>query len=162
MTRPKIKIELDPIDKFINGAGILGILLLIVLPLYFYPVLPEMIPSHYGFDGVADGFNDKSSIWVLPILGVVMYIGMAVLNKYPHIFNYPKEITEENAESLYRIVGKMIRVLNTLFVCVFAYIMYSSIQTALGNQLGLGGYFAPVLLIVMFTTMGYFLYKSIK
>ena len=162
MTRPKIKIELDPIDKFINGTGILGILLLIALPLYFYRELPEVIPSHFGFDGEADGFNDMNSIWTLPVIGVMIYLGMAILIKYPHIFNYPKEITEENAEQMYRIAGKFIRVLNAVSACIFAYITYSSIQTALGNQIGLGGYFALVFLILMFATIGYFLYKLTK
>ena len=36
-----------------------------------YPQLPENIQSHWNADGVADGFSDKSMIFMIPVLLVV-------------------------------------------------------------------------------------------
>ncbi len=162
MNRPKIKIELDLIDKIIEGIGILGILLLIGLPIIYYGDLPDTIPRHFGLNGEPDGFSGKGIIWTLPILGSIMYIGMVILNKHPHIFNYPKKITEENAERLYRITTKLIRFLNTAIVCIFSYMTYATIRTALGKQGGMGNYFILVFLILIIGILGYFLIKMIN
>lgn len=162
MSRPKIKIELDLFDKLIAGTGILGALLLIGLPFFYYGDLPNIIPRHYALSGEADGFSGKGVIWILPLVGLIMYTGMAVLNKHPHILNYPKEITEENAERLYRLATKMIRFLNTEIVCIFSYMTYATIQTALGKQSGLGNYFIPIFIVLIFGTLGYFITRMIK
>ena len=39
---------------------------------------------------------------------------------------------------------------------------YSTIQTALGNQDGLGVWFTPLFMIMMFGTTMFFLYKSMR
>ncbi len=91
-----------------------------------------------------------------------MLLGMFCLNKYPHIFNYTQKVTKENAERLYKTATKMIRILNVLIVYTFVYITYSIIQTALGNQNGLGALFTPIFLVLMFGIMGFFTFKSLK
>lgn len=162
MDRPRLKIQLEPIDSLIEVIGIIGLILLIGLPIIYFSELPETIPRHFGFNGQPDGFSGKGIIWTLPIVGVVMYVGMFWLNKYPHIFNYPQQITEDNAERLYKMATRMMRTLNALIACIFAYITHSTIQTALGNQNGLGTLFTPVFMVLIFGTVGYFLFKSVK
>ena len=56
----------------------------------------------------------------------------------------------------------MIRTLNAIITCVFVYITYSKIQTALGNQDGLGTWFTPVFMILIFGVTGYFFYQSMN
>ena len=157
--QPKIKIELEPIDKLIGLIALIGAILLIAIPLIYYTELPNEIPIHFGPDGNADDYSQKGMIWSLPIIGIITYIGMYWLNKYPHIFNYPQKITEENAPKQYRIATKLIRTLNAIITCLFAYITYAIIQTALGNQNGLGSYFLPVLMIILFVPIIYYLFK---
>ncbi|MGB5507291.1 MAG: hypothetical protein WBM95_00145, partial [Robiginitalea sp.] len=104
----------------------------------------------------------KGIIWTLPIIGFTMFIGLYWLNKYPHIFNYPQKVTKENAKRLYTTGTRMIRTLNALITCLFAYITYSTIQVALGNQSGLGTWFLPIFMISTLGTTAYFLYRSMK
>lgn len=160
--RPKINIELDPIDKAMEMIGIIGLLILIVLPIYFFDKLPDTIPIHYGAKGKPDGYGGKAMIWTLPLIGIVMYFGMRWLNKFPHTFNYPQKITEDNAIRLYTFATKMMRTLNVIITCVFALITYSTVQTALGNQFGLGTLFTPIFMLLIFGTIGYFLFKSLE
>ena len=162
MERPKIKIEPEPIDKIIEWLGVLGLLLLIGLPLYYFDQLPETIPRHFGADGKPDAFSGKEIIWTLPVIGFAMYAGLFWLNRYPHIFNYPQKVSQQNARRLYTVGKRMIRTLNTLITGLFAYITYSTIQVALGNQSGLGSWFLPVFLILTLGTTAYFLFRLMK
>ena len=142
--------------------GLLALALLIGLPVFYYGQLPEEIPRHFGPDGRPDGFSEKALVWTLPLLGIALYIFMWALNKAPHLFNYSVKITEENAPRQYAIATKMIRSLNTLIACVFAYITYGTIQVALGRQEGLGNHFLITFLVLIFMTTGYFLSRSLK
>ncbi len=160
MKRPKIIIKLDTIDKIVHAIGMIGLIILIALPLYYFDLLPDEIPSHYGANGHPDGYSGKKIIWTLPIIGVLVYAGLLWLNKYPHMFNYPQKVTADNAERLYTVATKITRFINTQIAVVFAYIMYSTIQTALGNQDGLSSYFLLIFLLSNFCLVGYLLYKS--
>jgi uncharacterized membrane protein len=162
MERPKIKVALEPIDKIIERLGIIGLVILIGLPLFYFDKLPETIPRHFGADGKPDAFSGKGIIWTLPVIGFAMYAGLFWLNRYPHIFNYPQKVTQENAKRLYTVGKRMIRTLNTLITCLFAYITFSTIQVALGNQSGLGTWFLPNFMILTLGTTAYFLSRLMK
>jgi len=162
MKRPRINIQLDPIDWVVKFIGIVGLITLIALPVIYFNALPDIIPVHFGFNGQADGFGTKDVIWIMPLLGSMLYLAMSLLNKHPHIFNYRQKVTEDNAERLYRTATKMMRILNALVACIFAYMTFATIQTALGNQNGLGGMFIIIFLILIFGFTGYFSYKMNK
>ncbi len=169
MEQAHSKLSMDSTDKLIEGIGILAILCLIGLPLFYYGSLPDTIPTHYGADGKADGFGDKSAIWLLPIVGVITYIGIILSNmaimamsKNPdRLASLGDQSPEANLKNL-RIVTKMLRIVNSLAACTFAYIGYTTIQTALGNQNGLGGSFLPLLGISLFGVTVYFVYNAWK
>lgn len=162
MKRPKIKIKLDPIDKVIQVITLLGLITLIILPIYYYDILPEQIPSHYGANGLPDDYSGKGIIWALPLIGLVLCAGLYWLNKYPHTFNYPQKVTEENAERLYTVSTKVTRFINAQMAIVFAYLTFSTIHTAIGNQDGLSPHFLVLFIICNFVTFGYLLFKSTK
>lgn len=162
MVRPRIKIELEPFDRFIEAVGFFALLLLIGIPIYYYNDLPEIIPRHFDADGTPDGYSGKNIIWLLPAIGTVISLSMYWLSKRPHIYNYTQKITEENAYHQYRNAARMIRVMSTLIVSVFAYLCSTTIMTALGEQEGIGPLFTPIFLLLIFGSIGYFLYQATK
>lgn len=138
MKRPKLKIELEPIDKFLEAIGIIGLLFLVGLPIWFYSGLPEVIPSHFDINGEIDSFSNKKKIWLLPMIGLNLFFVISILNQYPHVFSYLQKITAENATRKYKMATRTLRVLKTCLAIIFAYLTYATIQIALGNQIGLG------------------------
>ncbi|MEQ8237833.1 MAG: hypothetical protein RIA69_01405 [Cyclobacteriaceae bacterium] len=76
-------------------------ILMIGFPIYYFNELSDIIPRHFNAASESVGFSQKNIIWTLPAMGLVMYIGVFFFNKYPHIFNYPNEMTNENAERQY-------------------------------------------------------------
>jgi len=127
-----------------------------------YGALPELIPSHYGVGGEPDAFGKKSTLLLLLAITIGSYVGMFILNKFPHVFNYPTEVTSENARSLYKKATRMIRSLNTVIVVAMSYIIYATIQTAFNKQDGLGNYFMPVFLVSVFGVIIYYLIQSFR
>lgn len=46
------------------------LLIFIIIPFIYlginYDTLPERVPTHFGLDGTANGWSDKSTLWVMP------------------------------------------------------------------------------------------------
>lgn len=162
MYKPKIKITREPVDWIVEAIGMVALLMMVALPLVYYHALPENIPSHFNALGEPDGFSGRATVWIFPATGLILYLGMAILNRYPHIFNYPVKITENNALRQYKNATRLIRVLNTVLACGFCYIVYATIQTASGIQAGLGKYFMAVFLTGVFGPIVFYFYKAIK
>ena len=159
-SRPKIKVKKEPVDWALESTGFIAILLLFGIPAYFYKDLPETIPLHFGLEGLPDNTGSKSNIWIVPGIGLVIYVGLAVLNRHPYIFSYPVKITRENAAEQYKKACRVIRLLNTIIAISFCYISYSTIMIAKGKKDSLGNYFIPVFIVLIFGVMGIYLYRS--
>ncbi|MBQ4803579.1 DUF1648 domain-containing protein [Aquimarina sp. MMG015] len=156
MGNPIIKVEKGLIDVLLEIIMLIGLITLILIPLFYYKDLPEMIPTHFNAKGTPDDYNSKSMIWFLPIIGLFLAAGLFVLNKSPHVFNYPKAFTKDNASKYYRNSTRLIRVLNLTITWTFVFILYKSVQVALGHSENLGIWFLPVFLIIIFGAIIYF------
>ena len=119
MSRPRIKFQTTKTDWFLEAIGLLGIIFTVVLVISSYNDLPETIPRHFNAKGQPDGFSGKSILFTLPAVTIVTYLIMTIGLRFPHIFNYPFEITEENAERQYKNLTLMVRVLKTFTVIIF-------------------------------------------
>jgi uncharacterized membrane protein len=124
--------------------------------------LPETIPTHYNGAGQADDFAGKRNILTLPLIATILFVGLTVLNKFPHIFNYPTNINEGNAQQQYTNATRMIRYLKFIIVVVFGLIALQTIRNANGQTSGLGTWFLPLTLGLIFTPMTYFIIKLFK
>ena len=155
MSQPKLKIEKENIDWIIEAIALLGLIFLIGYPILNFDILPDKIPSHFNALGDPDSYTGKGVIWALPAIGVFMYFLLTIISRNPHSFNYSVKITEENAPKQYKIAVRMMGFLKAIIVVSFAYITYTSIQVVLENKSGLGNWFLPVLLVVVFGSIFY-------
>jgi uncharacterized membrane protein len=142
--RPKRKLELTTADKIFEIVGWLLVVEIWILILTNYSNLPETIPTHYNGIGKADGFGGKSTIFTLPLIATILFIGLTVLNRFPHVFNYPINITEDNALKQYTYATRLIRYLKLFIVFIFGLIAFKTIQNANGESDGLGEWFLPL------------------
>ena len=160
--RPKIKLEQTSIDKTFEILGWTSVIAIWILTITNYSNLPEIIPTHYNGAGQPDGFVGKANILTLPLIATVLFVGLTILNKYPHIFNYPTGVTQENALRLYTNATRMIRYLKFTIVAIFGLITFKTIQNVNGEAKGLGNMFLPVSLGLIFIPLAYFLLKSFR
>ncbi len=128
--QPKIKLEKSKTDF------VLELLTLAILILYWAFVfsslkdLPDSIPVHFDIHGNANSYGSKYQLLILPSIATLIFVLLLFLNKFPHIFNYPVKITEENAERIYIFATHFIKVLNLLFLTMFYFISFAAIKAA--------------------------------
>ena len=157
--RPHIRPEKEPFDLIIEIVSLIGVIVLVVLSVISYPRLPASIPTHFDAAGNANDYSSKSMIFLLPGIALVLYAGLSILNRFPYIFNYPVNITRENAFRMYRHATRMIRILNFLIVIMFLYLNWQTIAVAKGSSSGLGAWFLP---LNIGTVLGVSIYMVIR
>jgi uncharacterized membrane protein len=160
--RPKIKINRKAPDWAIELIAFFFLIIQIIIPLIYYNQLPESIPTHFNAAGQPDGFGSRSSLWILPVTSLFMYLLMTIVEAYPYIYNFPVEITPENAVTQYRIATRLIRILKTVILVIFSFISYQTIKTATGAAEGLGKAFLPVFLLLTFGVIIIYFFKSLN
>jgi uncharacterized membrane protein len=159
-TRPKINVT--PTDRMLEmaGWGILGGLW--VLSIWSFFILPDTIPIHFNATGQANGYGEKGTIFFLPVVATIIFIGITVSSKYPHLFNFPVEITPENSERQFNNAIRMGRFMKLSLSLIFMLIILGTIQVAQGKSDGLGAWVLPLSLALTLIPMVYFIVKSFK
>ncbi len=160
--RPKIKIRLTAPDWATEFIAFFFLIILIAIPLIYYNDLPDKIPVHFNASGQPDGYGTRSTLWILPLTGAFMYLIMTILGAFPNIYNYPVEITPENAVPQYRLATRLIRILKTVILVIFSFISYQTIRTATGAAAGLGKAFLPVFLLLTFGVIIIYIVNSLN
>jgi uncharacterized membrane protein len=140
----------------------INLIILIILPCWYFAELPDTIPIHYGADGKADGYGTKYTIFLLPLIGTVIFIGLTILNRYPHLFNYPHTITADNKEKSYRTAQAMISTLKLLITLIFLYILYRTILITSESAVGLSALFVPFTFFVITAVVTYYILQLLK
>lgn len=160
--RPRITLKLTTIDILLEIIGWSLLAFLWFLTLSEYSRLPQTIATHFNSSGKIDDYGNKDTIFLLPIITTVMFVGLTILNRFPHLFNYATEITEENAERQYKNATKLLRFLKLSIVLIFTFIAYRTQEIAKGNAVDLGKWFLPVAIALVQIPLFYFLIQSFK
>ncbi len=162
MTQPHLDVPKESVDKAIELVGYGALLILFGLPVILYYSLPETIPIHYGFDGIPDGYGHRRMIWLLPAIGILLYGGMMWLANYPHVFNYPVKLTTDNIYRQYRYAQRLLRMISTLVIMLFAFLNYMSIQITFGELDAIPTWPLLLMLAAIFASVGSYIYKALK
>lgn len=160
--RPVIKIPYSPLDVIFEILTVIGIVSVLLLLITKWKYIPNTVPTHFSASGIVDSWGNKWSLMTLPCVGILFYVLLTIVSKFPHIFNYPWPITEDNVQSQYRIGRLMIISLKAEMVWLFTYLEWQSIQVSIGKAQGLGIAFLPIMFLVIFGTMGVLIYKAYK
>ena len=91
-----------------------------------------------------------------------MYLFLTILNRYPHKFNYPFDITEQNAEAQYHLARLMVQALKAEVIWIFVYNQWITIKGAMGKEMGLGTAFLSISLLLVFGTIGVYIWRAFR
>ncbi|MGB0769202.1 MAG: DUF1648 domain-containing protein [Flavobacteriaceae bacterium] len=160
--RPKITVPQNSTDLWIDRFSFLLFFIIWLSVFVYYPDLPNEIPTHFNGRGQADAFGSKQSIWVLMGVFSSIFIGIYILNKYPHLHNYTVKITEENALKNYRFSTRVLRVVNFLNLLVLAYILKTMMTPYEKQSTAFGGWFLPTVMIGALVLIIYIFVKANK
>ena len=115
----KIKIELNRTDKLFEILGYLALALIWLLTIYSYYYLLETIPNHFDINGNIEAYGSKTSIFIVPFISTFLFVGLTILNRFPQIFNYPTEITDQNRSIQYSNATRLIRLIKLSITLIF-------------------------------------------
>ena len=160
--RPKPLLVLTSTDRILDISGWLCLGLLWAITIFAYGNLPEVIPTHFNAAGQADDEGSKMILFFLPVIGTLCFIGLTVLNYYPQVFNYPSNITAENAQRQYANAARMIRFLKLSIAFLFSALVFMVYRSAATGSGSIGSWFLPVLVVVFIIPLGYFTVKAMR
>jgi hypothetical protein len=124
-----------------------------------WPLLPEKIPQHFDLAGRPNRWGGRGSVWVLPGVAVGLYALMSVLQRFPHAFNYPAEISEANAGRLYRLGVSMVVWMKAEVGALLALLSRQQIEVALGRASMLAGWVVPASVVLIFGTIALYVWR---
>jgi len=160
--QPVIKLPRTSIEIIFELIGVMAIFTMIFFLAKYYPGMPERIPIHFGVSGKPDGWGGKETLLINPFLGTLIYIGMWLLIKYPHIYGYTVNIYEEKARIKYLRERKFIGYIRNFMVILITYIEWKSIKAALGISPDFGPWFKVVILLFITLPTIYCVLKARK
>lgn len=147
---PISKLKKHPLDIVLEILGVIVILGCILFLVLNYQSLPDSLPRHYGSDGLPDAYSAKGIIWVLPIMGFILFMVIGLISNVPSLINLPFKPRPEQVDFHQKRYARMVRILNLVMVCIFAFLTYQSAQIGLGVQTQLPGYFKVLSLGLLF------------
>lgn len=132
--RPELKIKLSIVDYLLEASAIIILIFTWYYVISNYSTLPEKIPHHFNAMGEADQWGKKSIIWLMPIIGSVLWMLLSILSQYPQSFNYYQKINEHNVEYQYRLALRLMRGIKIIVGIIFLYVVHSMKMVALDQQ----------------------------
>lgn len=147
MYRPILTLPKTKYEKFLDviGSGLFTVSILFII--LQWGNLPEEIPAHFNAKGEVDRWGSKIEVLILPGIGIFMWIFLGLLEKAPHMHNYPARLNERNVEAFYLNSRKLCNEVKNFCLILFAIISCEIVLVALGKIEGLGWWFLPVVLI---------------
>lgn len=160
--RPILSIPKTKLEKFLNGIGCIlfgGAILYLIVS---WGDIPNRVPAHFNGAGEVNRWGSKYEMMILPFIGLFLFVLMSLLERAPHMHNYPQRINESNAEQFYMHSRKLVNAIKNICLTMFAYIIVQIVRVALGVIDSLSIWFVPILIFVMFATIGVSIYKQTK
>lgn len=119
--RPRVNPERSLFEKIFEVLSLIFLAYSLAAPVYILITYSTMVPSHFAFSGIPDSTADKSFVCVYLLLAILGYILFCIIEKRPWVLRYSTEITEKNAEAVYKTRRSMDVVLKTEAMALISY-----------------------------------------
>lgn len=136
--RPRLEIPRSPLENTLTVLSVLGLIFAFYLLFQYLPNLPDIVPTHYNFSGQIDSWGSKYTLAILPGAALFVFLMLTILERYPHVYNYPFPLTQKNVRTQYALSRSLLIWMKFEIVYFFIYIEWKTIQAALGMAKGLG------------------------
>jgi len=152
-----MKTRYSKLQLFLEIIGAAILISLFIFLVKSWSSIPERIPGHYNAAGVVDRWGNKNEILMLPIIGGIVYLGLTMITFFPEIWNVPMPQSQENKEAVYKCMKTMLISLKIEIIAMFFYITFHSV-----NAMDLPRAFLPIVLIIIFGSLTYFIVRSYR
>ena len=151
--------------KTLEAFALAGLVLLVWITYratYGPAPLPQTIPTHFGIDGQPNAWGPVGSLWLLPAIGVGIYLVISLVALFPASFNYPVRVTPANRPRLVSLTLLMMSWIKLELASLFLYIQWSIIQSVREGKAALGPFIVPGFIAAVFATVGIFIVAIVR
>ncbi|MBY6037248.1 DUF1648 domain-containing protein [Fictibacillus nanhaiensis] len=159
--RPKLRIPKTILERAFDLLSVVFFIGSVGYLMLQWMSIPETVPIHFNAAGEPDEWGNKNNLWILLVIGSLMWILLSILEKFPHVYNY-LFLTEENVERQYKNARLMLNVIKNEILIFFTYMSWVSTRVAMGDADGIGLWILPALIIVITGSIVFFIVRSIK
>ncbi|WP_353949428.1 DUF1648 domain-containing protein [Sporolactobacillus sp. Y61] len=128
---------------------------------FFWNHIPDRIPVHFNASGEPIRWGKRESILIPSIIGTFVYLLLYTLSWFPHVHNYPVEITKENARQMYMTSRKMLSTINFVLTVLISIGLLATV-TAGYSSAHLILWFLLVLIVSIMSVIIYYICKFVR
>jgi uncharacterized membrane protein len=148
------------IETLLDLLSDAGLLLGILVVVYFRPMLPSSVPSHFNLSGIPDGWSDSSSLLIFPVVSIACYFILVLFSRNQRALSFSWTVADTASEDQRRLARLCFRWLKLQVFWLFAYLEWKIVMISMGRAEGLGAAFLPTVLVTMLGTFYYFYIKA--
>lgn len=150
-----MKTETSTFQRIMELIGITIILVLIFHVITSYTSLPDKIPGHFNAQGEITRYGSKAEILIMPIFGILMYIGLTLIQINPKVWSVSSR--EDVEIKVYHNLKSMIISLKVQLIGFFLYITYNQIK---GTNLSIDATIIFISIVLM--TLVFFITRAYR
>lgn len=124
--------------------------------------LPDRIPIHFDLAGNPNGWGSPKGLFILPVVGLGVYLMMGWVTRFPAAFNYPVRVLPENRERAQELALDMIAWLRAEMACLFCTLQMAVIGAARAGRAPELAWLMPVFLAVVLGTIAWFMVALVR
>jgi uncharacterized membrane protein len=135
-------------------VGLGAMIGMVAFALWVWPTLPESVPTHFGLGGRPDAWGRADSLGFLLALSLAFYVALSLVQRIPHLYNYPVPVTAENARRLYLLGRQLVLAMKVIVSGSFAALFCAIVMIARGQLTSLSVWFLPGVLLAVGAVLG--------
>jgi len=156
--RPRIHIPMTLGEWAMQAVSGACLLANIVVTLTAYPNLPARVPTHLDIAGNIDAWGGKTSVFILPAVALGLFVLVTLIERFPHVMNYPVVVTHKNAEPLYRTGRLLMTWLKAVILGMLLYMNWIMIAIAGQKLKNPGMVYLPIFIVLLLGGGAYFIF----
>ncbi|WP_394523553.1 DUF1648 domain-containing protein [Staphylococcus xylosus] len=142
-------------NKILNIASFIMLILLTLYTWINYSDLPKMVPIHYDLYNHPDGWGDKNSLFLIPFIGLMIWFLMYSLYKYyPKLINLDIKLKgEQSTKKAIKTHITFVAILNFEIILFISLMGVMDIYNIKGGSIHLGNFQFVTFAIVIGVTL---------
>jgi uncharacterized membrane protein len=147
------------LSQLFFGLSLLGLLLVIFIPIFYFGDLPERIPTHFDASGRPDNWGERMTIWIWSGVAIAIWVTMVLLGRSASSMLDFSRIKEGKEELAAQCMMTSIHMMSAFLLWMFVYILWHMIQMALERSTdGLGVGFVWIVVIGSVVPVAWYLW----
>lgn len=132
--RPVVIRKRTPLELILDIISVLFLIGSIVYIIMEWSSLPSRIPFQFNSFAEVKNWGSKGSVFALPLFAIIIWVGLTILEKFPHLIHIPFFV-QENKEMESRNNRILINMTKNVLVIFLTYTNWTSIQFQLAVTL---------------------------